>query len=59
LSRTRNVAMNTSPITLQEMSAYCDLFSVHDREAFVEIVSAMDIAFLDYRNKKRAVEDGA
>ena len=58
LSRTRNVAMQQSPITLQEMSAYCEVYNVHDREAFIEIVTAMDAAYLEKRGKREQASEG-
>lgn len=51
LHNTRTVGFNgVNPISLQEIKAYIDLFSIEDISVFIEYICVLDREFLSWRD---------
>lgn len=51
LTRSRQVGFAIGPVAITEIEAYCRMFEVDDIEMFIRLITAMDVAYLKFKQE--------
>lgn len=54
LNNSRDTGFGVGPIKFSELAAYLSVYPVHDTDAFVTLVQAMDVEYMELTQQKNA-----